>query len=888
MAQPRRKTFMIVDGHALLHRAWHALPPLTTKSGMLVHGAYGFTVILLGALREINPDYVAVTFDLRAPTFRHERYAEYKATREKKPDELYAQKDVVEEILEAMRISVFALEGYEADDVIGTLATRAKQENGDLDVVIVTGDMDTLQLVDARTRIFTLRRGMTDTVIYDVEAVRERYGLRPGQMIDYKALRGDPSDNIPGVRGIGEKTATELLAAFGSIDELYRVLDAGGTDTEKVKPSAKKALLEHRADAMLARELVTIDTTAPIEFSLERCRFIPVSKEKVAPVFEKLQFTKLLSRFPDGQQTLLPVQAAVSAPTIPLATDPAKGLMVLENAKRIAVRSISASEHPLHPDVHFLGLSDGKTTVLLSVEEYPAHRDALARIFAGKSEKVCHDFKHEMHALRSLGFSLDGAAFDLMIASYLLFAGERRHSLEAMLGYYRNLAIDSELEPRERLAAEISQMLSVADELRSDLEKNGLTDVHGKIEIPTSKVLSRIEEDGIRVDVPYLESLSEEFGTELERLVAGIYKIAGGEFNINSPAQLKTVLFDRLNVPTVGIKKTAKGAGLSTAASELEKLRGAHPIIDLILGYREFSKLKSTYVGTLPSLVDKDTGRIHANFNQTVAATGRLSSSNPNLQNIPTSETENGRKVRNAFVAARGMTLLSADYSQIELRIAAHLAKEKAMIDAFKNGEDIHTRTAAEMFGEAEAKQKDKRRVAKVINFGILYGMGPQRLAETAGITFNEAREYIERYFAIYTGIAAYIEKTTAQLKELGYVETLFGRKRFFRNYAVLNKREQAEAERQAVNLPIQGTSADIIKLAMIAVQKRIDTDLAGKAKMVGQVHDELVFEVRKAAVSEVREVVVPLMADAAKLLVPIVVDSAVGTRWGDMKDLEA
>jgi DNA polymerase-1 len=902
MAKKAKKYFLIVDGHALLHRAWHALPPLTTKDGTLVHGAYGFTTILLSAVREFEPDCVAVTFDLEGPTFRHEQYDEYKAHREEKPDELYAQVPIIERILGAMGIPVFTAKGFEADDVIGTLSRLAAEQDGGVETIIVTGDLDTLQLVDDRTKVYTLRKGMSDTVLYDRKAVKERFGLVPGQMVDYKALRGDPSDNIPGVKGIGEKTATELLKAFGSLDALYASLEKDDKKAKELKPSVREKLVSGKADALGARELCRIRRDVKLKFDVADCRYEPPTQEKVADVFRELNFVRLLSQ--------LPKEKAAEAGTMPLfAAEPEKrsapaavrvedamalhaALREIRKAEAFAFRTVTESDDPVAPAIAALGLAGGKKAYVLSPRAVAEGLPLLKELFAGKKRKVCHDLKRECKALAAAGIVVSGNAFDLMIASYLLHSGERRHGLGAILAYQRGVPIEDD-EPSterrvERLAAELPHFLPLADDLGGSLAAFGLERVNREIELPLAPVLARMEAAGIAVDAPYLTKLSKELGASIGKLTARIHERAGEEFNVNSPMQLKVVLFEKLGISPEGLKKTAKGGGLSTAAAELEKLRDAHPIVGDILDYRELAKLKSTYVDALPALIHPRTGRIHADFNQTVTATGRLSSSNPNLQNIPTPETEQGRKVRNAFVAGKGKVLLAADYSQIELRIAAHIAKEKTMIAAFKAGEDIHLRTAATMFGEKEAASR--RRIAKTINFGILYGMGAQRLAESGGMTFSEARDYIDRYFAAHKGIAAYMEDIKERIADVGHVDTLFGRKRFFRNVKFMNPRERAEAERQAINMPIQGTQADMIKLAMVRIDARIaekyGPDGGAPVAMVSQVHDELLFEVAKDEAEAFAAEIVPLMADVVKLAVPVVVNVSLGTRWGEMEKL--
>ncbi len=892
----KKNIFLIIDGHAVLHRAWHALPPLTTKDGTVVHGAYGFTTILLTALKQFSPSCVAVTFDLKGPTFRHEEYEAYKATREKKPDELYAQVPVIERILAAMHIPIFTAKGFEADDVIGTLSKLAAAQDPNVETVIVTGDMDTLQLVDRHTKVFTMRKGMSDTVIYDVAAVKERFGFEPIKMIDYKALRGDPSDNIPGVKGIGEKTASELLATFGTIEAMYASLDKDDKKAKALKPAVREKLFAHRKDAIQAKHLCTIKRDIPLHFTLAKCSFTPASRADVESVFKDLDFMKLLKRF-EGEEAAPATATLFSSAekksetsAVKQITDVASldaALAKIGRASSFAFRSMTETEDVVSPKMLALGLSDGHTSVIIHGDALKFGIPLLKSFFAKDRQKICHDVKREHHHFSALGITLSMPLFDLMIASYLLNSGERRHELDALLAYHRSVSLPEKTTEGEekftQLEIALSHFVSLADQFNKELRQNDLVKLHEEIELPLAYVLARMERAGFAADAEYFEMLSKDFGKRIAKITARIYEAAGEEFNINSPAQVKVILFEKLAISTLGLKKTAKEKTLSTAAAELEKLRDAHPIIADILDYRELAKLKSTYVDALPALVHPKTGRIHAEFNQTVAATGRLASSNPNLQNIPTAETDYGKQVRNGFIATRGHTIIAADYSQIELRLAAHIAKDKTMINAFRHGEDIHLRTAIEMFGEAEARTH--RRIAKVINFGILYGMGPHRLSESAGISLLEAKDYIDRYFAIHSGIAKYIEETKERALHDGYIETLFGRKRFFRNMRLMNPRERAEAERQAVNMPLQGSQADMIKMAMV----KIDAHLAkkypgGEVKMISQVHDELLFEVQDSEAETFTDELQPLMTGVCELSVPIVVNVSSGKRWGEMK----
>ncbi len=891
----KKNTFLIIDGHAVLHRAWHALPPLTTKDGTVVHGAYGFITILLNALKQFSPTCVAVTFDLKGPTFRHEEYEEYKATREKKPDELYAQVPVIERILAAMHIPIFTAKGFEADDVIGTLSKLAEEQDLHSETIIVTGDMDTLQLVDQHTKVFTMRKGMSDTVIYDIAAVKARFGFAPIQMIDYKALRGDPSDNIPGVKGIGEKTATELIATFGSVETLYASLDKNDKKAKALKPAVREKLLMHRKDAIQAKHLCTIKRDVPLEFTLSKCPYIPASRADVESVFIDLDFIKLLKRFEGGEKA--PATASLFIATEKKETNAVKhvtdvasldaALAKIGRASSIAFRTLAEPDDAVAPKIFALGLSDGHVSFIVRGDALVSGLPLLKVFFAKNRLKICHDVKREHHRFRALGISLEMPLFDLMIASYLLNSGERRHEFSALLAYHRGVSLEEDSADVEikitQLSLALPHLVPLAEQFYKELKTNDLVKLNEEIELPLAGVLAKMEQTGFAADAEYFETLSKDFGKRIEKITTRIYEVAGEKFNINSPAQVKVILFEKLAISTLGLKKTAKEKTLSTAAAELEKLRDAHPIITDILDYRELAKLKSTYVDALPLLVHPKTGRIHAEFNQTVAATGRLASSNPNLQNIPTAETDYGRQVRNGFVAARGCTLIAADYSQIELRLAAHIAKEKTMIDAFKKGEDIHLRTAIEMFGEEGADKH--RRIAKVINFGILYGMGSHRLAESTGISLLEAKDYIDRYFLIHKGIAKYIETTKENVLHDGYVETLFGRKRFFRNMRLMNPRERAEAERQAINMPLQGSQADMIKIAMVKIDALFSEKYPeGEARMISQVHDELLFEVKDADVPVVAKEVQELMAGVCELVVPIVVNVSTGKRWGEMQ----
>lgn len=958
MVDQPKKTLLIVDGHAVLHRAWHALPPLTTSAGVPTQGAYGFTMTLLNAIRRFSPSHIVVTFDLKGPTFRHQAYDAYKATREKKPDEFYAQMPLAEKVLKAMDVPVLTAPGFEADDVIATVATRAVKEDRDLRVIIATGDLDTLQLVDDNVRVFTMRKGLADTVLYDADAVRRRYALEPSQMVDYKALRGDPSDNIPGVKGIGEVTAAELLGKFGTLDKLYQAIETDEPRARELRPSVVEKLKTHKQDAYLARDLCRLRHDAPVDFSLKTSEFREITQAKVQSVFDELQFQRLLSQLPAGQATAeradvkpvelkspaSPTGQTAAAETLPLfpaepamkpaSTSAAKVrapypqlpalkpitpaeeaklsklqdvtmvadakslaacLEKLQAAKRVAFRTVTQAEDPATPAVLALGLTDGKHAYVVGQTVLVAAKIQLNEFFSAHPKRllICHDLKREINNLASLGIGVERPYFDLLIAAYLFFSGERRSSFGSLLSFYRHVPPEiKRLTAGERvfrLVQELPHLIPLATELQAMLSKYRLKSLNDTIELPLAPVLAKMERAGFPVDVRYLRRLSKDFEVKLQGLAAKIYGYAGDKFNINSPTQLKAVLFEKLQLSVAGLKKTEKSRTLSTAAAELEKLRGSHPIIEAVLDYRELAKLQSTYVDALPAQVHPKTGRIHASFNQAVTATGRLSSSNPNLQNIPTPDTANGRLVRNGFVATKGFVLLAADYSQIELRIAAHIAGDKSMIRAFKKGEDVHWRTAVEMWGPAEADAK--RRIAKVINFGILYGMGARRLAENTGLPLAEAEAYIDRYFSLHPGVVDYMDDMKEKVRKYGFVQTLFGRRRFFYNFDLMNHRDRAEAERQAINMPIQGTQADMTKLAMVRLNDRLAQKFGAgddaPVRLLSQVHDELIFEVRQDLVPEAAAEIRPIMEKVVKLSVPIAVNLSVGERWGEMRKMQ-
>ncbi|KKW16275.1 MAG: DNA polymerase I [Candidatus Kerfeldbacteria bacterium RIFCSPLOWO2_01_FULL_48_11] len=935
MAQ-KVKIFLIIDANAILHRSFHALPPLTSKDGIVVNAVYGFATTLLKAMKEFRPGYIAVAFDKKGPTFRHKEYAEYKATRVKAPQEFYDQIPIAHDLLDSFNIPIFELDGYEADDVIGTLAKKTEDK---ANVIIATGDMDALQLVDDNIRVFTLRKGVNDTVIYDAQAVKERYGFTPAQVIDYKALAGDSSDNIPGVKGVGEKTATELLKDFGDVETLYKELEKDSPKARKIKESVRTKLINDKKNAFMSKKLATIVCDAPVKFELENTAKKPFDERKVVTLFQKLGFKSLLERLPKAQMAMFEVpekkksedqspeaeqevvyeritaHKKVEEFEIPKGTDakyelvdtPGKFQAFLAKASKQTEMAVDTETTSLEPhSAKLLGVSfswkDGEGYFIgmpiVSDKKIFAELQKLLENHAIK--KIGHNIKYDYSVLKLAGIELAPIFFDTMVASYLTNAGTRQHSLDSIVFAefgYRMVPIEAligvgkkkismEQVPQDKLSwytcEDADFTWRMYGTLKKRLEKENLTGLFMSMELPLINVLAEMEMAGIEVDTGFLAILQKSTQKKLDKLTKSIYEHAGKEFNINSPLQLKEILFDELQISSDRIKRTK--TGLSTAASELEKMKGEHPIIDDIVEYRELAKLQSTYIEALPKLVNEKTGRVHTSFNQAVAATGRLSSSDPNLQNIPI-RSELGNEIRKAFVAGRGRRIVSADYSQIELRVVASLANDEKMIESFKKGEDIHKRTAADVYEvPIEEVTKEQRYAAKEVNFGVLYGMGVMGLASRKGITREHAREFIDKYFSVHHWIRDYIDSTKALAHNLGYVETLLGRRRYIPDINSGIQQVRAAAERMAVNMPVQGTAADLMKLAMITVQKGLPK-VSPESKLLLQVHDELVLEVPQDDVSKVAKFITETMNSVYKLKVPVETEVSVGKNWGELEE---
>ena len=904
-----KQRLLIIDGNALVHRSFHAIPPLNNNQGEPVNAVYGFAATLLKAWKELKPTHIVATFDLKGPTFRHVEYDAYKAHRVAAPDELYEQIPKVKDLVRTFDIPIFELQGFEADDMIGTITKQAPKN---VECVILTGDMDTMQLVDEKTLVFTLRKGMSDTALYTEAAVFERYSLHPNQIIDYKALRGDPSDNIPGVKGIGEKGATELLQTFGTLENIYTELADETKKALAIRESTREKLITYKSDAFMSQKLATIKRDAPIAFQLDAAAVHTYDRDKVVALLQELNFTSLLYKLPEiktppaAKQAAFDLAIAAPAPkkeghNYTLVNDDAtweKFLKLLREQKSFSIDTETTDLNPWKAKL--LGLSfswkQGEGWYVVAKDKW---LEILKPILENeKIEKYGHNMKFDAEILAMNEIRLHPMSFDSMLASYVLNPGTRQHSLDAQVFIefgYQMMPITSLIGPKGKKQLTMESVpldkLSwyssedadftwrLVERLRSKLKEVDESSVMNTIEMPVVPVLMDMELAGIKIDTDFLADMSKKVRGDLHKIEAKIYALAGQEFNINSPLQLKEILFEKLKISTEGLGKTK--TGVSTAADELEKMKDRHEIIPIISQQRELAKLLSTYIDALPLLVNEKTGRVHTSFNQAVAATGRLSSSDPNLQNIPI-RTDLGAEIRKAFIAERGFRLLSADYSQIELRVIASMAKDEAMMQSFNNGEDIHTRTAANINGVPLDKVTSQmRRAAKAVNFGIIYGLGYVGLSQGEGISRAEAKAFIEKYFSIHTNIKKWLDGTKELAHEQGYVETLFGRRRYFPDINSSNGMLVSSAERMAINMPIQGLAADIMKLAMIKVASEYKNNSG--VKMILQIHDEIILEVKQEIAAEVSTKIKKLLESAYTLSVPLVADVKIGDNWGEI-----
>lgn len=879
-------TLYLIDGNSYIFRAFYAIKRLSTSSGFPTNAIYGFTNMILKILREKSPDYFAIVFDSAEPTERHRVYEEYKAQRPSLPDDLKVQIPVIKEFINAFNIRTIEIPGYEADDILGTIARKAERDG--IDVYIVTGDKDMCQVVDSRIKLYdTMRDRITDE-----KEVMDRYGIPPERFPEVMALMGDAIDNIPGVPGIGEKTAVKLLKEFGSLDNLLK------NHSRIDRPKLRKTISENIGNIKLSLMLSTINTDVPLALSFDELRIGEPEWDRVIDYLRRYEFSSLMR--------LIPSKGAIkfdrSEYKIILTEDAFKDALS-QIKDELTIDTEATSRSPVIAEIvgisiatdpeiaYYIPLTHSYRGVPKQLNKNYVLSKLKGILEDPRIIKIGHNIKYDLIVLKNEGIELKGVSFDTMIASYLLMPNKANHNLDDIalhyIGYkkltYGEVAgkknfREVHIEDAARYSCEdVSVTRRLKEGLEPMLRDNGLDTLFYNIEIPLIEVLADMEMVGVRIDLHMMEMFSKEIEKELSAIEERVYFIAGERFNINSPKQLQEILFDRLGLRTIKRTKT----GYSTDVDVLEELALEHELPREILEHRTLSKLKNTYVDALPMLINPRTGRLHTSFNQTVTATGRLSSSEPNLQNIPV-RGEWGRRIRRAFIADDGNLLLSADYSQIELRILAHLSNDKGLIEIFKNDGDIHSMTASELFGVSlEKVDAEMRRMAKTVNFGIIYGISPYGLSKELGISPDEAKEYIDTYFARHKGVRRYIDEQINLAIKDGYVTTMFNRKRPIPEIKSTNKNTRQLGERLAMNTPIQGSAADIIKIAMINIHSRLKQEKL-KTRMLLQVHDELLFEVPLKEIEIVRKIVKEEMEGVVKLSIPLKVDIGTGKSWAD------
>ena len=892
MSKP--KFLYLIDGSSYIFRAYYGIRQfLSTSKGFPTNALYGFINMLQKVVKDEKPDYLVVTFDSKEKTFRHEMYADYKANREAPPEDLAKQFPYFEPLVQAFNIHSVRVPGYEADDIMGTLAKKGAEEG--LQVVIVSGDKDMMQLIGPDIRMLDTMKNKW----FDIEGVEEKFGVPPDQVIEVMGLMGDSSDHIPGVKGVGPKTATELIRKFGSIEELYERID----DVDKQK--LREKLVQDKEMALLSRQLVTINTSMELEFNLEDLKLKPSNNTELKKLFSEFEFSSLLGELEDNSDPVVSSPAIASKyETLLTKADFERWLKQLKKSKIFALDLETTSLHPVRARMVGISFSceEGAACYIPLAHRYLGVPDQLALDWVIKKlkplledpkiKKVGQNIKYDLIVLKNEGINLQGIVFDTMLASYILNPSGRRHNMDALAQDYldhttikykdvvgtasKEIGFDEvDVELATQYAAEDADITWRLYEKLSSILKGDDLQLFQELELPLLEVLAEMEIHGMKLDQKHLQNLSTIIEKKIEVHTKKIHSIAGEEFNINSPKQLSVILFEKLGLPV--IKKTK--SGYSTDVTVLEQLAAEHDLPEVVLAYRQLGKLKSTYVDALQDEIFSKTGRVHTSFNQTVAATGRLSSSNPNLQNIPI-RTEMGREIRKAFIAEGNNHLLSADYSQVELRILAHLSGDEALIEAFQMGEDIHTRTACEIFGTSPDRlDAESRRMAKAVNFGIVYGLSAFGLSRQLKIYPKEAKKFIDQYFALYKKVKVYMEKTVAEAKEVGYTQTMMNRKRYLPDLKSQNRQLREAAGRVAINSPVQGSAADLIKLAMIRLAQKIRKKKL-KSRMILQVHDELVFECPEEEEQEMRALVKKEMEGVVALKVPLVVDMGWGKNW--------
>lgn len=888
MSEAPRKRLAIIDGKSVFYRGYFAVPNLSTKDGTPTGGVFGFATMALEVIKRLKPDYVAVAWDKPKTNIRSrlKLYPEYKAGRKPAPPDFYAQVPLLHELLDAFGWPLYELDDYEADDIMGALAVQAKDK--DIETFLVTSDLDMLQLVNGHTHVYALKTGLSNIQEFDEDGFKDKYGIDVHQFIDLKALKGDSSDNIPGVPGVGEKGALDLLKAFKTLDGVYENLDL-------IKESVRKKLEAGKDSAYMSKQLVTLMLDAPIKLNLKEVDGSKADPIKIQETLQKLEFKSLARQLPEVMN--VPQALLVASDKSRIAHPVGKNIIIDSNDKlgtikipkssEVIVLSRAAGKHGKNPQVLALSF-DAKTTYSLDISKltYKAVASFVAQLTTSNSQLIGYDLKSTLKVLMALGLTdLPDVGFDIQIGAFLINPLRREQSLTELastdLGFEGTSFDDSTPEEVLGRGAEyISFIKTLHDQQSKELglkQYSKLKLLAETVDFPIIQVLAKMEYIGIKLDVDYIKDMAGEVEDFIIDLEQQIYGYADQEFNIGSPAQLADVLFIRLNLPKEGIKKGK--TGYSTAASELDKLRASHPIIDLITKYREVTKLKNTYIDTLPEQVDENS-RLHTTYALTVAQTGRLSSNDPNLQNIPV-RTDLGRRIRTAFVAAPEHVLVGADYSQFELRLAAYLCKDENLIKQFNDDIDVHTATAAEVYGrKPEDVTKNMRRAAKAVNFGIMYGQGPHGLVQTTGMSYAEAKSFIDKYFQVRPKLKGYIESVQQQARKQGYVETLFGRRRPTPDVHSSNSVVREAAMRAAVNMPFQGSAADIMKMAMIAVAKKLD---GTENQMLLQIHDSILVECPKSSGEQVAKLLKETMESVVKLPIKLTVDTDVGENWGEL-----
>ncbi len=868
------KKLVVIDSYALVHRSYHALPPLTSPKGILVNGVYGFMLFFLKMINDLKPDYIVATFDVAAPTFRHKEYKKYKAQRVKMPDNFYEQIQIVKNLLKAFNIPILDKKGYEADDIIGTITEKLKN-NKDVQSFIVTGDLDTLQLISDKVFVYTLRRGIQDQVTYDKEKVFERFELKPEQLIDWKALRGDPSDNVPGVPSIGEKTASTLIKEFGTLDNLYKKIKDGVKI--KVSPRILEKLKNYEDQAYFSRHLVTIQKDIKIKFDLEKAKLDPPPKDKLISLLSELGFRSLIPKIFDLEED---ISSAEKISLNIINTSSKTGMLSIKELKQkinkeqiIGLLLDFKGEKFGQREINGIGFSFIDNTLF-----YISNRQFVdffkEQLDWSQKKLISYDAKVILEEIEEFsGYLFE----DIKILAWLLDSERKNYKFFSIAKFFLGQEID------DSFAGSLSKLIPLWETIKNKITALGLENVWETEEKLLIPVISSMEKHGILIDKNWLEKLTKQAEKEINILEKKIYQLSGKEFNISSPKQLSEILFEDLKISSSDLKKTATKK-ISTNANELLKIRSSHSIIPLIIEYRGIKKLKNSFLDTLPTFINPKTNRIHTIWKQTGTATGRLSSEKPNLQNIP-QKGDWGTQIRKAFISEEFFSLVSLDYSQIELRLAAHLSGDIKMIEAFNQGKDIHKITVAYINNISEEQvTPSMRQKAKVLNFGIIYGMGNKAFAQEAGISLDEAKIFREKYFANFSGLKNYLDFSLENAKKLGYAETIFGRKRFLPLLGGFGRIARGQ-ERIALNMPIQGLAADIIKIAMIKIQELIKSKhIEDDIKTLIQIHDELILEAKSEIIKEIAPLFKNIMENVVKLKVPLKVDIRIGDKWGDME----